>query len=91
MYYLRSKPAADPIKFTLDVESLLKDAGDIHIERKKLLNKANKSDEFGEYEKENDEPMLKKKVKKDINHINRCDVMKDEEGNEYEVCLNCGS
>lgn len=29
MYYLRSRPAADPIKFTLDVESLLKDAGNI--------------------------------------------------------------
>jgi ribonucleoside-diphosphate reductase subunit M1 len=29
MYYLRSKPAAQPIKFTLDVESLLKDAGNI--------------------------------------------------------------
>ena len=27
MYYLRSRPAADPIKFTVDVESLLKDGG----------------------------------------------------------------
>ena len=27
MYYLRSRPAADPIKFTVDVESLLKEAG----------------------------------------------------------------
>ena len=31
MYYLRSRPAADPIKFTLDIESLLKDAGNIKI------------------------------------------------------------
>jgi len=37
MYYLRSRPAADPIKFTLDVESLLKDAGSIEIEHKKKL------------------------------------------------------
>jgi ribonucleoside-diphosphate reductase subunit M1 len=32
MYYLRSRPAADPIKFTVDVESLLKTAGHIKIE-----------------------------------------------------------
>lgn len=35
MYYLRSRPAADPIKFTVDVEVLLKDAGHIEIEHKK--------------------------------------------------------
>jgi ribonucleoside-diphosphate reductase subunit M1 len=29
MYYLRSRPAADPIKFTVDVEMLLKSAGEI--------------------------------------------------------------
>jgi len=27
MYYLRSRPAADPIKFTLDVELLLQEGG----------------------------------------------------------------
>ena len=31
MYYLRSRPAADPIKFTLDVEALLKDGGKIDV------------------------------------------------------------
>lgn len=30
MYYLRTKPAADAIKFTLDVEAILKTAGDIN-------------------------------------------------------------
>lgn len=30
MYYLRTKAAADAIKFTLDVETLLKTAGDIN-------------------------------------------------------------
>ena len=29
MYYLRSRPAADPIKFTVDVENLLINAGEI--------------------------------------------------------------
>jgi ribonucleoside-diphosphate reductase subunit M1 len=29
MYYLRSRPAADPIKFTVDVETLLINAGEI--------------------------------------------------------------
>lgn len=29
MYYLRARPAADPIKFTVDVEYLLKSAGEI--------------------------------------------------------------
>ena len=33
MYYLRSKPAAEPIKFTVDVESLLKDAGNIQVKK----------------------------------------------------------
>jgi len=27
MYYLRTRPAADPIKFTVDVEALLKEGG----------------------------------------------------------------
>lgn len=31
MYYLRSRPAADPIKFTVDVESLLREAGAIDL------------------------------------------------------------
>ena len=30
MYYLRTKAAADAIKFTLDVESILKTVGDIN-------------------------------------------------------------
>jgi ribonucleoside-diphosphate reductase subunit M1 len=27
MYYLRTRPAVDPIKFTVDVEALLKEGG----------------------------------------------------------------
>lgn len=41
MYYLRSRPAADPIKFTLDVESLLKDGGQISLKRKNVEEKEN--------------------------------------------------
>lgn len=37
MYYLRSRPAADPIKFTVDVEALLKEAGEI-IEEEEDVN-----------------------------------------------------
>ena len=36
MYYLRARPAADAIKFTLDVEALLRDAGDIEIAKRNL-------------------------------------------------------
>ena len=60
MYYLRSRPAADPIKFTLDVESLLKDAGNIHILKKK------KSEEniLKNIDKENLKEEPTKKIKK---------------------------
>ena len=36
MYYLRSRPAADAIKFTVDIEMLLKDAGQIEIKSDKM-------------------------------------------------------
>ena len=32
MYYLRSRPAADPIKFTLDVEAIVKDENTTNLE-----------------------------------------------------------
>lgn len=38
MYYLRSRPAADAIKFTLDVESLVKEGVQ---ENKNEINKEN--------------------------------------------------
>lgn len=34
MYYLRSRPAAEPIKFTVDAEYLLSTAGNIEIDNK---------------------------------------------------------
>jgi len=30
-YYLRSRPAVDPIKFTLDVEELMKNSGGVDM------------------------------------------------------------
>lgn len=41
MYYLRSRPAVDPIKFTLDVESLLRDAGSIQVAKKRKPEESN--------------------------------------------------
>ncbi|EWS74832.1 ribonucleoside-diphosphate reductase, alpha subunit (macronuclear) [Tetrahymena thermophila SB210] len=47
MYYLRSRPAADPIKFTLDVESLLREAGSINVQN---INGKRKQDDLQELE-----------------------------------------
>jgi len=48
MYYLRSRPAADPIKFTVDVEALLKDGGKIDVGTQSKLVK--RSSELNEKE-----------------------------------------
>lgn len=50
MYYLRSRPAADPIKFTVDVENLLINAGEI-IEKE---------------EEEEDEKVMKERTENNI-------------------------
>jgi len=70
MYYLRSRPAVDPIKFTVDVETLLKEGGNIETSSKKegkrkmtdkenedLAEKKRKLDETGNWC-----PLKKKKV-----------------------------
>jgi len=38
MYYLRSRPAAEPIKFTVDAESLLSIGGDISMTKDHIKN-----------------------------------------------------
>ena len=48
MYYLRSRPAADPIKFTVDVEALLNDGGKIDVGTQSKLVK--RSSELNEKE-----------------------------------------
>lgn len=46
MYYLRSRPAADPIKFTVDVEALLKDGGKIDVgSQSKLIKRSSELNE----------------------------------------------
>jgi hypothetical protein len=61
MYYLRTKPAAEAIKFTLDVETILKTVGDINTRSmtqvKELKDDGIKEDvNFKDF-------LLKKKVK----------------------------
>jgi len=41
-YYLRSRPAADPIKFTIDMEELMKDSGGVDL--KGLISENNKKE-----------------------------------------------
>ena len=60
MYYLRSRPAAEPIKFTLDVESLLKNAGNIQIKVAENTKKEEGTDNNPELLGEN--PIKKIKV-----------------------------
>lgn len=59
MYYLRSRPAADPIKFTVDVESLLKEAGSITV-----VNTKRKSDDDSLESPENPEGLMEEPIKK---------------------------
>lgn len=59
MYYLRSRPAADPIKFTLDVENLLKNAGEI-IEKEEEGAMRERRENVSE---EDEMDSLKKRVK----------------------------
>jgi ribonucleoside-diphosphate reductase subunit M1 len=75
MYYLRTKAAADAIKFTLDVEAMLKTAGDINTRSMSKTFKEEKNDtakedvNFKEY-------LQKKKVKFECTD---------------EICTSCGS
>ncbi len=82
MYYLRSRPAVDAIKFTLNVEELLK-ASDSHNtdEILKVINK---------YEHTNDEKITKKESNTDV-LINTNKYTKKEKEEEEEGCINCGS
>ncbi len=60
MYYLRSRPAADPIKFTVDVELLLKSAGEI-IKKEEVGGIRERTNSMNENE---DLEKSRKKVKK---------------------------
>jgi ribonucleotide reductase alpha subunit len=88
MYYLRSRPAADAIKFTVDVEMLLKDAGNIEVKHEALEVKEAPVDDKTNRENEplpaEDEITPKKKVKKEKNPLfPTC--------TDPENCMSCGS
>ncbi|KAM3129332.1 ribonucleotide-diphosphate reductase subunit rnr1 [Paramecium bursaria] len=76
MYYLRSRPAADPIKFTVDVESLLKDGGQIQVRAKQEL-----ADEIDKKILTNDGTVKKKSKLKTV----------PLEDYKEDMCFNCGS
>lgn len=91
MYYLRSRPAADPIKFTVDVELLLKSAGEIIKKEeeggiRERTNSMNDNEDLGE--------KLKKKVKpnEEVEEmaVKACPLRR-KGAPEDEECLACGS
>jgi hypothetical protein len=74
MYYLRSRPAAEPIKFTLDVESLLREEGSITVTAEM------KADQ----EELNEEPT--KKLKTESNGANSNGTAVETEKDAKEAC-----
>lgn len=88
MYYLRARPAADAIKFTVDVEMLLKDGGQIEVKNsvtKPGLSNAtpNTVNKENMEEEEEEGKASKKKVKTGMVVCS----LKDEDGQ----CMSCGS
>ena len=78
MYYLRSRPAVDAIKFTLNVEELLKATdGNDYDSVLKCLNKASVEDI---------KPEEKEKTASKSNDSNSSKSMKND---EPEACINC--
>ena len=103
MYYLRSRPAADAIKFTLDVEALLNTAGDIKIDKninmfnQTPFSEGNKRENILELE-EDKENMNKENARRDANEkLEGEDAVKKPKKKwenikcTDEVCLSCGS
>lgn len=80
MYYLRSRPAADAIKFTLDVESMVKEGvanekeNDLKAERL-LASKENVLEEMP----------VQKKIKTEMISSKKKTVCGD------DICYSCGS
>lgn len=99
MYYLRSRPAVDAIKFTLDVETLLKEAGQIELQKSavNLFNVAKTPDKDGEIQT-SETTEKSKKVRTD-GSMKEPTKEEQEQQNEAEAqaeecaigCLTCGS
>ena len=76
MYYLRTKAAADAIKFTLDVEAMLKTAGDINTRSMSRTLKDDKADKGDKEDVNFKDYLQKKKVKFQCTD---------------DICTSCGS
>ena len=88
MYYLRSKPATNAIKFTVDVEALAKEVTDengvdIKLFNTSIINKEN-NDTNGKRQPGGGEEVVCKLVK-------RAKRGENVTQQEYEDCLMCGS
>jgi len=91
MYYLRTRPAADAIKFTVDVEMLLKDGGQIEIKNSAMKNIQNTPNLL---DKENrpDEPEVEGSIKKvKIETKTTTKVVTCSLQSEDGQCMSCGS
>lgn len=105
MYYLRSRPAVDPIKFTLDVESLLKEAGSITVVAVKTPvevesleeNPEGAADVLTKKLKTNEGESKQTAVVTDQKDLGECPMRKRRKNSrgkweyEEEECLACGS
>lgn len=87
MYYLRSRPAADPIKFTLDVEALLKDGGKLDVSSHVESDLKRKPSEV---DKENLDQTEKKIKTEKIDKTKKLKTIPLDQYQEEE-CFNCGS
>ena len=89
MYYLRSRPAADPIKFTVEVETLLEKAGEIIEKEEDEDNVMRERVENSLADNENGQP--RKKVKPNTeNEVKACPLRRKGAPDDEE-CLACGS
>ena len=92
MYYLRTRPAADAIKFTVDLESLLsnsnieeiKSSGIKNIMQMRKKNDSNAEKNISEEETKLDSKEISPTKKKQPNRANKNEPM-------FEMCFNCGS
>lgn len=87
MYYLRTKPATNAIKFTVDVEALANEvAGDNNTDIKMFNNQNGKENK--------DSQLVKRKPEK---NLDVCQLIKRKKRgenvtqDEWEDCLMCGS
>ena len=84
MYYLRTKPAVDAIKFTLNMEELLKATENNNTD--KILKCIGSNEEEADENKENKDMNIKTTPVNKVVNMKDLELLEKEEG-----CLNCGS